>query len=411
MVYRLRQAANYDALGMRRYDRLYHHHFGPPNNWMLATRASTRGLQLFGIGAVLDHDGWLEVDTAFGAVEPDPASLTRAGELVRGTVVEQELAGIRDGLDSIRVRFDATGENLPCSVDVSLERIDPVSGSAEIVASERFNAATMNDSAPGELAVTLRFAPVSDSRARTLRLRVSSPDGEPGRAFVPRARTDWDTHVRRAIAAIGGGHDVDELAERWKLTRDGERQPGQLWLDLGFADHELRAEAPVGRFTLFGFERAAGRFHTVATARWAADARESWDLVHSADFDPIHEVVLERDAARDPVTIADAAGGPRKLGVFVDEPGRTILRIGPGAPAWLVMTQPWLEGWRARVSGVDRPIWRANHAFGAVEVPGGVCRVDFEYDPPAFRLAGWLALGAILALSGWLLASRGVPRA
>jgi hypothetical protein len=405
IVYGLRQAASYDALGIRRYERLYQEHFGPQNNWMLATRASTRGLRLFGLEAVLDHDGWLEVDTAFGAVEPDAKSVARAGELVRGTVVVQELTGIRDGLDSIRLRFDRPADELACSVDVALE-----DDSGTAIASKRTTAATMDDSARDEVAVTLRFAPIADSRTKRMRLRVSSPDAEPGRAFVPRARSDWDTQVRRAVATIGGGRDAESLASVWKLTRDGQRLPGQLWLDLGYADHEFHAEAPVGRFTLFGLDRATGRFHTVGSARWADGEEESWALVRAPDFDPAREVVIEREPGIDPVQLDGPAAEPRALKVFTDEPGHTMLIVGPGAPAWLVLTQPWYPGWHARVKGVVQPIRRANHAFGAIELPAGRCRVELDYDPPAFKLAGWLALAGILVTSGWVLASRSAQR-
>jgi hypothetical protein len=243
----LRQAANYDALGIRRYERLYAEHFGAGGNWMLARRASTRGLKLFGLGAVLDHDGWLEVDTAFGFVEPAPKALFRAGELVSGTQIVQELTGVRDGLDSLRLRFDRPPEPLACVIDVVLE--DAQSGA--VVAQARFDAATLDDSEQDEVAATLRFAPLEGSRTRVLRLRISSPDGAPGRAYVPRARTDWEDRVRQAVASGGAQDEVEELVGRWRLVRDGERLPAQLWLDLGFAAHEFRDEARVGRFTLW----------------------------------------------------------------------------------------------------------------------------------------------------------------
>jgi hypothetical protein len=77
------------------------------------------------------------------------------------------------------------------------------------------------------------------------------------------------------------------------------------------------------------------------------------------------------------------------------------------APAWLVLTDTWFPGWRARVDGDETPVLRAHHAFRAVALPPG--RHDVEL---AFRPRG-LVLGAIvsgLALAVVLALALGRPR-
>jgi hypothetical protein len=281
-----------------------------------------------------------------------------------------------------------------------------------VLARERFTAATLHDSARDEVAATLRCAPIERSRARVLRLRLSSPDGEPGRAFRLRARSDWDARVREAIGSTRAedrsapGSSAEELAGRWRLERDGMGLPGQLWIDLGFASLAFRAEARVGRFTLHGFSNATARFHVVGAAHLAAGEDESWERVHAPGFDPAREVVLERGLAAAPTDERGERVAARLVTLVSDVPGRVRLRIEAGTARWLVMSQPWYPGWQARVNGAEQPIWRANYAFGAVELPDTACEVELVYDPVSFRIASWLALISTVLTAIWVLASR-----
>ncbi len=397
IVYGIRQAACYDALGIGRYERLYVRHFGSSVNWMLARKATARGLQMFGIDAVLDGDGWLDVDTAFDFVAWDPKAFVGTGELVRGSEVVQDFTGVRDGLDSIRVRFERPAQDPACTVDIALE--DASSGA--VIARQTFSTATMNDSAPDELAATLRCAPIEGSRERHLRLRAASKDGAPGRAFVLRARSDWDACVAQALGSPG----THAPAEGWKLSRDGQPLSGGLYLDLGFADHAFHPEAPVGRFTLYRFERANSRYHVVADARWSDDAEDSWKQVDAPDFDPARSVVIERDAAPLPPAMTSTAAASRSVTLDAEIPGRIRLHVAAGESGWLVTAQPWYPGWVARVNGAAEPIRRADYAFSAIRLPASACDVELEYTAPAFRLACKLATAAILALAVWLFVS------
>jgi hypothetical protein len=408
MVYHLRHPASFDALVIRRYEQLWFAHFGVSTNWMLARRATERGMQLFGIDAVLDADGWLEVDTAFSSVGPNPAAVAGTGELVRGSEVVQTLTGLRDGLDSVRLHFERPAVDPGCTVDVTLE--DAASGTP--ITSARFSTATMQGSAPEEVGATLRFAPIPGSQSKTLRLRASSTDAEPGRAFVLRARTDWDACVRQAIGSPDSPR-THALAAAWKLERDGKPLPGGLDVDLGFADHDFHAEARVGRFILHGFDRATSRYHVAGKARWVVGEERSWSLANDPGFDPLHEVVLEREDGA-PDTTSDSRE-ERAVRLVSEIPGHIRLHVDAGAPRWLVLSQPWYPGWTARVNDADghfadKRIWRANYAFSAVELPATACDVELDYGAPTFRLACKLALGALVIFAGWLFVSARVAR-
>lgn len=70
-------------------------------------------------------------------------------------------------------------------------------------------------------------------------------------------------------------------------------------------------------------------------------------------------------------------------------------------PAMLVIAQSYYHHWKASVDGTPAKIWRANHAFQAIEVPAGVRQVKLVYeDPPLFYgglLSGSTLLGCLIA--------------
>ena len=85
----------------------------------------------------------------------------------------------------------------------------------------------------------------------------------------------------------------------------------------------------------------------------------------------------------------------------MNEPERVVLTASTGTPGYLVLTDGYDPGWRARVDGAPTPILIANHAFRAIHLPAGTHEVIFEYRPPAYFLGATLSL---TALGLWLLA-------
>lgn len=71
---------------------------------------------------------------------------------------------------------------------------------------------------------------------------------------------------------------------------------------------------------------------------------------------------------------------------------------------FLVVTDRWARGWRARVNGTATPVLGANFLFRAVPVQPGLNRVVFEYHPfgyPWLLLVSWSLLGVITSVSAW----------
>jgi len=73
------------------------------------------------------------------------------------------------------------------------------------------------------------------------------------------------------------------------------------------------------------------------------------------------------------------------------------------APGFLVLTDVWYPGWVCTIGGKPVPVYRANHAFRAIEVPAGAHEVVFRFEPASYRLGRRITLGALAAVAVLLL--------
>src|SRR5437899_3908469 len=92
--------------------------------------------------------------------------------------------------------------------------------------------------------------------------------------------------------------------------------------------------------------------------------------------------------------------------IMVDEPARVVVSASTGAPAWLVLTDTWFPGWRARLDGADVAVQRADHAFRAVALPPGRHEVEFAFTPRGLRPGVAITLAALAVIGVFLLPRR-----
>jgi len=91
------------------------------------------------------------------------------------------------------------------------------------------------------------------------------------------------------------------------------------------------------------------------------------------------------------------------------ESQRVVLEVEAAAPSLVVVAQTYYHWWRAEVDGRPTPVWRANYAFQALEVPAGRHQVRLSYQDRLFQAGGFLSC---LSLAGCLaiwLRSRPLP--
>jgi hypothetical protein len=125
------------------------------------------------------------------------------------------------------------------------------------------------------------------------------------------------------------------------------------------------------------------------------DHGAAWEAIHAPAFDPAETVVLEREGTRSAPEAGDA--GTSSGIAFVRYGLNTVeLKVASPENGWLLLSDVYYPGWRARVDGEPTPVLRANYVFRAVSVPAGEHVVKMVFAPRTWYLG--------LALSGvtWL---------
>ena len=115
------------------------------------------------------------------------------------------------------------------------------------------------------------------------------------------------------------------------------------------------------------------------------ESSHGWTSLFSNSFDPRREVVLPPDAETD--TGTNGAGIGRILSSRV-KAHRIEATVEAGQPMWLTLAQANYPGWQARVDGRRVPLWTANYAFQAVNVPSGRHDVQVAFRPRSFWIGG-----------------------
>lgn len=73
---------------------------------------------------------------------------------------------------------------------------------------------------------------------------------------------------------------------------------------------------------------------------------------------------------------------------------REMFRVESAAPALVFISQSYYHNWIVRVDDQPTPLWRANYAFQALEVPAGAHFVSIVYQDKMFRIGTFLAAWA-----------------
>ncbi len=85
-------------------------------------------------------------------------------------------------------------------------------------------------------------------------------------------------------------------------------------------------------------------------------------------------------------------------------PNNLMLKVSCLEDGWLLVTDRWAAGWRAKVNGVPVEVFGGNFIFRAVPVRSGENTIDFYYPQRmyfALVLLSWGTLVAVLAMPPW----------
>ncbi len=123
----------------------------------------------------------------------------------------------------------------------------------------------------------------------------------------------------------------------------------------------------------------------------------------SDSFDPRRQVFLP-SAARGTVHATGPANA--RIEGFTFASTRLSMSVIAEAPAMVVVAQAFYHPWHAFVDGKPVPLWRANYAFQALEVPAGPHHVELFYRDHALLWGAGLSIACLaLCAIGWLRGS------
>jgi hypothetical protein len=161
---------------------------------------------------------------------------------------------------------------------------------------------------------------------------------------------------------------------------------------------------------LYQINQSVPRVYVVPNASLEKDSNKTLTRLSSADFDPLREVILERQPLN--------TNGPRDDFVartkIVEYTNRHVaIQAYLSDTGILVLADSFYPGWRAYVDGIEKEILRANFFFRGVFLPAGEHTVVFRYEPRSFVIGcviSLLTLAVLLAVTVWrYLARRAVP--
>ncbi len=173
--------------------------------------------------------------------------------------------------------------------------------------------------------------------------------------------------------------------------------PGSGWGDLRMETPKSLRRVYEGEVRIYENTDALPRAYLVHHAEVVADRHAAMERLRRPGFDFRTSVLLE-EAPATPLPGEPVPFEPAE--VLEYRSNRVCLQATTEAPALLVLTDTFYPGWKASVDGRPTKIYAANAAFRAVEVPAGVHRIEFSYEPWAFRLGAGISL---LALAGMLV--------
>jgi Bacterial membrane protein YfhO len=113
------------------------------------------------------------------------------------------------------------------------------------------------------------------------------------------------------------------------------------------------------------------------------------------DFDPGTLAVLA-----DPAPSVAASTGSEAVPTLNYRPNEVTVHANPTAPALLVLSDAYHNGWQVQIDGQPAPLYRANYALRGVWLPAGPHTVTFSYRPSALLLGAGVSVAALLIVCG-----------
>jgi hypothetical protein len=400
--------SNYDAMGVKNYDRLLAEKFGAQGNWQLTQTMNLNALALFGVRWVF----WLEriqiLSESTKRAQWNTSAEYRTPPLEPGRVVRQELKGLYDQLQSVAVWVERQGEYVPGEFELAL--FDVETGAR--VASRRWPIEDLLNNGRGDANAILSFDPLPNSRGRRYRLTAQTHGTMPERnvklianLLAPKFLVQRELDALQSREPFQAAGRLTQVTSRWPAFANGERLPGALVVDAAYGHDLMQLVDRIGDHHLYRWKEAPGRAFFVDQALVVRGEAQARDYVKDNRFDPRNFLVLTRSEG--PVVVPQRKARTRACSFQRVHPTEVRVLSENGESGWVYLAMPYYPGWRATLNGREAPLEQANAAFMAVAVEPGKNEIVLTFSPRSFHLGlGISVLSAALAvaLAAWNLA-------
>lgn len=161
---------------------------------------------------------------------------------------------------------------------------------------------------------------------------------------------------------------------------------------------ETLVEGWQGEAPIFVAPEPSPRAWLAPAAEWHASDDAIAAALRDPAWNPDERVILAGDGGTQVASALPLRGA--EIMVLESEPDRITYRIRTDHPAYLVVATTWYPGWEATLDGAPAPLYRANLAFQAVEVPAGGGDVTLRYTLNRWGLgAGLSGIGVLVAIA------------
>jgi hypothetical protein len=289
---------------------------------------------------------------------------------------------------------DGTARRWPLPLALALHALDLASVSVPFLVGTQAPAARLAAPPPPALA---RVA-AADPRARALPLDPELVSTNDWIAWRARSATGVHGAVDRAwsdlfAAGLPSHYEaLCALAVRYAEVERGTRGDPEVWTVVDSS----------GPRSVIRLTHARPRAYCVPWVSAAVGDEDARARLFAPDFRADREAVAE---APD-VAGAYPGSGAARVRWIEDAPDRLRLDVVAGDRAFLVVADPLLPGWTARVDGADARLVRVDDLVRGVALPAGSHRVEMRYAPVGWSAGAAVTRGAMLAaaLAALLLA-------
>jgi hypothetical protein len=147
--------------------------------------------------------------------------------------------------------------------------------------------------------------------------------------------------------------------------------------------------------------RALPRAQLIERAQTVSSGEEAWQAIHTPEFQPGGEVVVEGGPPLEPLARID---GSRHLAFTHYSDERVELSMTTPLTAYVVLSDVFYPGWTATLDDRPTQVYPANFTFRAALVPPGEHRITFTFEPLTWRVGlkiSALTLAGLISLGVW----------